>query len=144
MNGARFVYTDFCDDVREEVGGKFSLIGVYRSDLIVKKIPIVLPKFCIVVRIVTPIDCPFSLLKIRMSMNGELLADMAIPDNVLQTKQSITDGRDGKRMQAMTILSLAPLAINEPGKITIEVETEEGVLYGGSLWIKLLESESAN
>lgn len=35
-----------CDDIREEVGNKFSLIGIYRGDVLNLHMPHVLPKLC--------------------------------------------------------------------------------------------------
>ena len=29
-----FALTTFCDDIRYEVGGKYSLIGIYRDDIV--------------------------------------------------------------------------------------------------------------
>ncbi len=42
----RFVSSQFCDDVRHEIGGKYSLIGCYGGYLQVSPIPSVLPKLC--------------------------------------------------------------------------------------------------
>lgn len=40
-------YTLFCDDIRHEVTGKTTLVGIYNSQLIVTgNLPIVLPKLC--------------------------------------------------------------------------------------------------
>ena len=43
----RQVFTTFCDDIRQEIGGKLSYMGVYSSDLYVGGFPITLPKFCV-------------------------------------------------------------------------------------------------
>jgi hypothetical protein len=43
----------FCDDIRAEVGGKISVMGVYQVDLILPgtiTFPTALPKFCILVK----------------------------------------------------------------------------------------------
>ena len=41
-------YTIFCDDIRDEVGGKTSFIGTYRGVMRIHgDLPITLPKFCI-------------------------------------------------------------------------------------------------
>jgi hypothetical protein len=37
-------YAIICDDIRHEIGDKFSLIGVYGSDICVAQIPFTLPK----------------------------------------------------------------------------------------------------
>ena len=52
----RQVSTTFCDDIRQEIGGKLSYMGVYSSDLYVGGFPITLPKFCVAIRVMTPAD----------------------------------------------------------------------------------------
>jgi hypothetical protein len=42
----------FCDDIRQEVAGKYSIMGVYQADLVAPSsatLPIVLPKLCILI-----------------------------------------------------------------------------------------------
>jgi hypothetical protein len=46
MTAQRTVIAQFCDDVRQEIGNKFSLMGCYGSDLYVPAFPITLPKLC--------------------------------------------------------------------------------------------------
>jgi hypothetical protein len=46
-------YTVFCDDIRQEVGGKYSYIGIYRAKIILQgTFPAALPKFCFAVNLV--------------------------------------------------------------------------------------------
>ena len=47
---APFGHTIFCDDIREEVLGKFSLIGVYGGEISVAGLPATVPKLGIAVR----------------------------------------------------------------------------------------------
>jgi hypothetical protein len=43
-----FGYTLFCDDIRQEIGGKVTLVGLYSSDLIVfSDLPVTLPKIAL-------------------------------------------------------------------------------------------------
>ena len=49
MKVADTIYTVICDDVREEVGNKLSLIGLYRREIKFKAIPVVIPKIAFVV-----------------------------------------------------------------------------------------------
>lgn len=47
----------FCDDIRYEIGGKLSLMGLYAADMILAQpAPLMLPKFACVVLIITDID----------------------------------------------------------------------------------------
>ena len=43
----------FCDDIRAEVGGKLTVVGIYQQDMIFQPpatFPITLPKFCILIK----------------------------------------------------------------------------------------------
>ena len=40
--------TIYCDDIRQEVGGKLSLMGVYNNVMYVQQFPVTLPKFWVV------------------------------------------------------------------------------------------------
>lgn len=42
----KFNYAIICDDIRQEVGNKISLIGIYSKDIFVTKIPFTFPKLC--------------------------------------------------------------------------------------------------
>src|SRR5438445_2168364 len=42
-------FSVFCDDIRAEVGGKASFIGVYNSIMFMPSFPAVLPKFGIII-----------------------------------------------------------------------------------------------
>jgi hypothetical protein len=44
-----FEYAIICDDIRHEIGDKFSLIGVYGSDICAVELPFFFPKLCAVV-----------------------------------------------------------------------------------------------
>src|ERR1700730_15686038 len=43
-------WTTFCDDIRQEIGGKFCYIGVYNGFMVVHgTLPVTLPKFCLAI-----------------------------------------------------------------------------------------------
>ncbi len=45
----RFNFLMICDDIREELGNKVSMIGVYQKDIFVPKFPFIFPKLCFVI-----------------------------------------------------------------------------------------------
>lgn len=51
-----FGYASYCDDIRQELGGKISLMGIYRADMRVPFFPITLPRFCIVATYCRPYE----------------------------------------------------------------------------------------
>jgi hypothetical protein len=39
-----------CDDVRQEITGKTTIIGIYGSDIIIPQTPMVLPQLCLLTK----------------------------------------------------------------------------------------------
>ncbi len=78
MSEPRYCSVLYCDDVRKEEGGKLSFMGVYASDMYIQKIPTVLAKLCIQAKVITPADRPLKSLSLAVSMNDEILIDMAL------------------------------------------------------------------
>lgn len=140
MNAGRIVITQFCDDVRYEVGNKYSLIGCYSDELIVDKLPALLPKLGVQIRAFTPIDKVFSQLALRAFLGDDMIAEA----NIEFDKASPNDApADATRMGIMTFMFFSPLGITEPCTLRIEAETEEGTLIGGKLRIRERGSQDA-
>ena len=62
----RWVQVIWCDDIRQEVGNKPSLMGVYTGSLVVPSLPTVIPRLAVWVSIYTPKTQPFKALKVRI------------------------------------------------------------------------------
>lgn len=58
----------FCDDIRDEVSGKVSYMGVYTDDLVISKMPTIIPKFSICVIAMVPIEL--------INVDGLIIIDM--------------------------------------------------------------------
>lgn len=143
-NISRFVIAQFCDDIRQEIGNKFSLIGCYGDQMIIDKLPATLPKFGIVVKVFTGTDRPFSHLLVRALMNDEILAELEIPvATATDLFQNIASTTDLGRVGLQAILVLSPLVVVEPCKIRIEAETEEGIIRGSYIMIRERTPEDA-
>lgn len=68
----RFGYSIFCDDIRNEAGGKLSFIGCYNGVIFVPpQFPLVLPRFCIHLHIFSPATQPFSSIVARCYAPGD-------------------------------------------------------------------------
>lgn len=132
MNVSRIITSQFCDDIRHETGNKYSLMGCYGNQLLVEKLPALLPKLCVQVRAITPIDKPFSKLVIRAIMNDDIIAEMNVPSDELKiTIQASID--DPIRTELSLMMTFAPLPIAEPSKLRIEAEVDGEILRGGIL-----------
>ena len=134
----RHVQTIFCDDVRQEIGGKCSYIGVYGGEMFVPGFPVSLPKLCLVLRVNSPANEPFRSVKMRILRDEEMLAEGSINDAQLalaadgfaQSSKKAKKARDTS-VQAMFVFS--PFSLDGPCTIHVWVDTEAGELRGPGL-----------
>lgn len=138
---ARYLHTIYCDDVRLEVGNKQSLMGIYSSYLFVPELPVVLPKLCIIVNLVTPIDKPLKELTIKITKDNETLIEVPVTGEQLSEPQSsiVENGEmdnPDRRIVLNFTLMLAPFAIEKECILRVRAVTESGELQGNALKIK--------
>lgn len=136
----RHVEVIYCDDIRNEVGDKVSYMGIYQGDMYVPSLPLILPKLCIAVNVVTSISSPFQKLSVTVEkgMEGEELMstgyiDLTPPPASKKDKDS-DNGNAYLGMQLVFMLS--PFQIEKPTILRVLVETELGFMRGRALRIK--------
>jgi hypothetical protein len=68
----RYGYSIFCDDIRNEAGGKLSFVGCYNGVIFISdQFPLVLPKLCVHTHILSPASQPFSSIVVRCYLPGD-------------------------------------------------------------------------
>jgi len=68
----RYGYSIFCDDIRNEPGGKLSFIGCYNGVIFISsQFPLVLPKLCVHTHIFSPATRPFGSIAVRCYLPGD-------------------------------------------------------------------------
>jgi hypothetical protein len=68
----RYGYSIFCDDIRNEPGGKLSFVGCYNGVIFIAgQFPIVLPKLCVHTHVFSPASQAFSSILIRCYGPGD-------------------------------------------------------------------------
>jgi hypothetical protein len=143
-NSGRVVVATYCDDIRYELGGKYSLIGCYKQDLIVSKMPIVIPKLCISVTVVTPIDILLEKLSVCARLGQDSLGELEVPENELEAVRGDMSEkvRSGMKMaEVMCHLAFSPFFITQESRLRVEAVTEAGVINGTGLQIRLAKLE---
>jgi hypothetical protein len=129
MTENRTVIAQFCDDVRQEIGNKFSLMGCYGSDLFVPKFPFTLPKLCVFVNCRTPASRPFKSLTLKLMRQEEAIAELAANPAGLDSDERTPDW---VRWLTMTgILVVTPFHAKEPCHLRVVAETESGSIESG-------------
>lgn len=141
-NADRYVTVTYCDDIRQEVGNKTSLIGCYQGELLVQAAPSALPKLCAFVSVTTPKDRPFKSLRIRVLVADTELAVLEIPEEGLRkAPRNMEDGTT--RISVSTALMFAPFVIEKATLLRVVAITEEGELIGPRLAIKVQALQDA-
>jgi hypothetical protein len=147
---ARRLETLFCDDIRHEIGGKLSLIGVYSAVLLVREFPVTLPKLCLSIKLVTPADSPIQTLTLRVLRDDETLQELVVSDTELETLPDVSSDSEESQERTLVmqmLLVFSPLRFDRPGILRVHAQTEAEELRGIGLLVGTLptatESNSA-
>lgn len=134
---APYLHVVYCDDVRSEIGGKITLVGIYNSDLQVPTAPVALPKLCVVSTFVVPIDMDVTQLTFKLKKDdieiGKFETD--IPEKRPTSHPLYT------RWTYSNITTLSPFPIEGPGTLRAVVESNLGTFFGGGIRILVGNSE---
>jgi hypothetical protein len=134
----RVLITVMCDDVRREEGNKLSYMGIYGSNLAVRDFPVVLPKLCFVMSVVSDAsENPPESLIFRIFRDDELLGEMTFSEEALTVvgeRAENSEGRDAKRLVVGTVLQLFPLQLPGPCVLKARAIWDSEELKGGS-WL---------
>lgn len=131
----------YCEDVRLEITGQTSIIGVFNADVHVPSFPMALSKFCVFIEIGTLVDDPVRSLRVLVQADsGEVLVDQSFPSEVLAQQAAIAstlnfDGLDERKLGFRTQFFVAPLQLAKPTIIRARLLTERGEVKGRALRI---------
>ena len=137
----RHIQTIFCDDIRNEMGGKLSYIGVYSGRLIVSKFPVTLPKLCLALNIVTPASQPFRSLSLSILKNEEMMAQPILDESQLAEAFEVVVTANVDVASPLSVLMakflfvFSPFILEGPCLLRVRAETESEELQGISLHI---------
>jgi hypothetical protein len=110
MKFAKEISTILCDDIRQELGNKISLMGIYGKEIIVPSIPFTLPKLCLLL-IAKEVQLEIHDLRVNVTIpqNEPITLNLPAPPNQ-KIPQDIQIG-----------IAIAPLNINGEGEAKIEI-----------------------
>jgi hypothetical protein len=145
INGPRHLEVTYCDDIREEVGNKFSYMGVYSGELTVPT-PLLLPKLCIVGKITTDIDDPLESLDVRIVAYKEDDEKELLSTGPVTIPPNLPRQLDGTMcMVANLTFVLSPFQITEEIVLRVIAKTEREELRGTTaLRIRIVPSVAAS
>lgn len=143
----RTAFCLFCDDIRQEIGGKLSYIGTYQSVLIVtlppnSQEPAFLPKFAIAVWLLSDRnDKPGHVIVRVTTPPGQTeIARMEADQNQITALPPIF--QDATRSLLSMNLAFANVVLAGGGEIEVTIETERETLRAGRLKVVFASSIS--
>jgi hypothetical protein len=144
-----FATTIFCDDIRPELGGKFSYMGVYFGVMYVRKFPITLPKFCLAVTFYEPKELTERrevpvVVKIYFPNAGDepsIVGELGPPGKealgLLPPSELPAEPDVPQLTIAHSIFMHSPFSVQEPGRIRVRCQYPDGTaIKAGSLRIE--------
>jgi hypothetical protein len=145
-----FGYTVFCDDIRNEVGGKNTYVGVYTGNLAVPSFPAILPKFGIVATLLEPramAEARDWNITVHIYLPGDatdgptLTASLPpVPKELYATLDAspVPDDPDVPRLIMVSAgFILSPMTLREPGRIKVRaLYKDETIIKLGSIKIE--------
>lgn len=133
----------FCDDIRQEMGSKLSLIGVYNGQMYVPEFPVTIPKLCLVTTLVTPAAKVPKSIKFRVLKDSEPLVDLdATPEYLQQLANAREPGApQPKRTERVNTsqaqVFLTSLVIEKPSVLRVVAVTDAGEVGSVGLQVQL-------
>jgi len=133
----------FCDDIREEVGGKTSLIGCYGPELAVPDFPVTLSKLCAAVIVRSPAAKPFKELRIVVLQGDEEVAAAEIPAAALEEMAVLFADSPDRTADATHAVGvnfvMSPVKVEAPCVFRVRATADGQVVKG--LAIKITSKE---
>ncbi|MCB1821140.1 MAG: hypothetical protein KDI73_06110 [Candidatus Competibacteraceae bacterium] len=144
----RHVETLFCDDIRHEINGKLSYIGVYSGALLVPAFPATLPKLCVSVKVVTPADEPLRSLTLRVLKDDEILQEIVLDEeqlaSALEVFAELSDEERRFRVQMpQFLLEFVPLYLEKACTLRVRALADHSELWGVGLIVDQMLTSSA-
>lgn len=142
----RHVQSIFCDDIREEINGKISYIGVYSGTLLVREFPVTLPKLCVSLNLVTPADKPLKTCTIHVYKDDEVLQEITFDEEELRNaSESIENFANKSKFPTVQVFKyfiiFSPIQFTGPCLLRIQIQTEDEELRAMGLKIAQLQDD---
>lgn len=142
MADPRVAHCIFCDDIRLELGGKYSIMGIYSGQMFVASSPpATLPRFGIVAWLIADVDD----IPERVTWTVHVLPELG---QVVQADVQVSDitivNMDGAtKVYLQVSMPMSSFVIPQEGSIEVWVETETGRIRAGRLVVMFNPEDDA-
>lgn len=137
------IETVFCDDIREEVGNKRSLMGIYHGEMFVQSVPILLPRLCFYINFVSDLTVQAGKVVIKVVKGAD--EEELMSTGVIEPEQTVkNENHLGVPYLTRTLtlaFGLSPFMIDSETVIKVVAETDLGKIIGPCLRIRLADNQ---
>lgn len=135
---SRYAHVIYCDDIRNEIGNKLTLVGVYQGALVASPIPALLPKLCVVLTLHTPKERMFEQVSVVGTYDDQEAFRMELSKEELDsiTADLPPPSADTKSYEMTLMATLTPFQIETTGTLKLEIIADGEQLRCSSLSIK--------
>lgn len=127
----------YCDDVREELGGKTTIVGWYPANnvLLPTEGGLLLPGLCVLANIFTPLEQPFKSMKVELLQDDQVLQTIEPPAQALLEMQEQAKQSPGpmEALQIRVAIKLVNWSTDQPCRVHLRATLDDEVLYGNGL-----------
>jgi len=140
----RHVHCMYCDDIREEVGGKSSLIGWHSGPLVEVRAapPLFMPRIAVMTHILSPLDLPFRKLSLELRWRGNVLQRVTPDDEQIANMQAAArhEASESKAWHLNAAVIVQPFVVDQNGTLRAHVFLDGEELVGNGLEFRFTES----
>jgi hypothetical protein len=130
------VISIFCEDIREEIGGTFTLIGLLPDNLATDKVPTNMPKLAVFTRTMISLEVDEKIENITIELkapNGKIIAQNIIDTDLIT--QSVADSR-AQGAPVLTLISrmvASPFPLLQVGRFIVTVVYNGEEFFSGAI-----------
>lgn len=141
MSDERHIFCLFADDIRHEINGKVSLIGIYQGGMnVVGAMPKILPRLVISSYINTPVSRPFCDLSVDVVWNDEVLQNVTPPTESLQEMQGTAlQDSEVSMLSMQMVFVMQPFEVKGNGKLRVRARIDGETLESNALKIQMVD-----
>lgn len=141
-----FGNTVFCDDIRAEVGGKHSFMGVYRGELIVPVLPATLPTFGFVISYFDAEDeAGTDPIKLRILFPGDgediVAAEAMLPLDIARNAPHPFPPSDQPLLALQAFVQMTGVELKHQGIMKVRAYKGDEEIRLGSLRVRVVPPE---
>ncbi|MFC0677491.1 DUF6941 family protein [Lysobacter korlensis] len=142
MTRTRRLSVVFCDDIRVEVGGKHSYIGVYGTTIDSREFPLKFASFAVAITIEMPVSDPLTSLEVEFEIVSDdgattLIGKSPVDLSGLNAEAAHASGMEFVAQNVMA--TFGGITFQQPSTFRVAVRMDDGVAHTRQIRIRQVD-----